>query len=169
MRSIGIFSGTFNPVHDGHIAFALKALEACHLDTVIFLPENSPRHKTELPDVEVRAARLRQAVSEWSNLDVLVLDQVRFTVRETLPELHRLFNDANFTLLLGSDVAHGLADWPDIGDLVDEMAFAIGLRKSDTTEECEDVRHRIESTTGTSVKVTYVQTDFSHLSSTQLR
>lgn len=169
MQSIGIFSGTFNPVHNGHIAFAREALTICSLDRVVFLPEQSPRGKINLPDVQVRAAHLRQAIAEWPDLDVLALDQIRFTVSDTLPELHRQFNNAKFTLLLGSDVASGLANWPNLTELAAEAAFAIGLRKNDTVEVFEEVRQQVESAVGTSVKMTCVKTDYSHLSSSQFR
>jgi nicotinate-nucleotide adenylyltransferase len=169
MQSIGIFSGTFNPVHDGHIAFALEALTVCHLDKVVFMPEQSPRHKENPPDIAVRAAQLRQKISEYPQLEILILDQARFTVHETLPELHRLFGNVHLTLLLGSDVARGLADWPDIAELAADVSFAVGLRKDDTSEECEEIKRRIESKTGIPLDIAYIRTDFSHLSSSQLR
>lgn len=42
MSRIGIYSGSFNPVHAGHIAFALQALESANLKTIYFLPERRP-------------------------------------------------------------------------------------------------------------------------------
>ena len=170
MQSIGIFPGTFNPIHEGHVAFALESLRACHLDKVIFIPEQSPRYKTGVPDVEVRAARMRQAISEYENkLEVVVLDQVRFTVSDTLPELHRLLGDASITLLIGTDVARGLVDWANIDQLAKEVSFAIGMRQDDTADICEAIQQRVEAKTGSSMRVTCIATAFSHVSSSQFR
>jgi cytidyltransferase-like protein len=48
MKHIGIYPGSFDPVHEGHFAFAKAALETGRLDTVIFLPEMKPRGKPQV-------------------------------------------------------------------------------------------------------------------------
>ena len=45
-KSVGIYSGTFDPVHTGHVAFALEAAQVANLQKVVFLPEETPREKT---------------------------------------------------------------------------------------------------------------------------
>ncbi|HEU5121705.1 MAG TPA: adenylyltransferase/cytidyltransferase family protein, partial [Candidatus Saccharimonadales bacterium] len=68
MRRIGIYSGTFDPVHYGHIAFAASAIRACNLDEVVFLPEPQPRYKAGVTDIAHRLALLTMATAAQSNL-----------------------------------------------------------------------------------------------------
>ena len=51
MARIGIYAGTFDPVHAGHVAFALQSLEAAKLDRVYFLPERRPRGKRQVKNI----------------------------------------------------------------------------------------------------------------------
>ncbi|HVI69805.1 MAG TPA: adenylyltransferase/cytidyltransferase family protein, partial [Magnetospirillaceae bacterium] len=61
MKRVGVFSGTFDPVHRGHLAFALSAQKRAQLDTVVFLPEHSPRGKIAVGSFTHRLEMLRLA------------------------------------------------------------------------------------------------------------
>lgn len=130
MKRIGIYSGTFNPVHTGHIAFALQALEVAKLDTVYFLPERKPAEKIGVEHFGHRVAMVRQALKPHSRLEVLELDDVSFTVNKTLPKLESRFKDAGLVFLFGSDVIAGMATWPDIGRLFTAAELVIGMRSA---------------------------------------
>jgi nicotinate-nucleotide adenylyltransferase len=131
MAKIGIFSGTFDPVHDGHIAFALGAQQAAGLDRVILLPERCPRGKADCTPLTHRAAMLELAVRPHPQLAVLQVQSEQFLVARTLPELRALFLHDELFLLLGSDVAKGLPYWPSLSALLDEMQLIIGVRGRD--------------------------------------
>jgi nicotinate-nucleotide adenylyltransferase len=47
--NIGLFGGTFDPIHKGHLALALAARERCDLGRVYFVPTNAPPHRTSQP------------------------------------------------------------------------------------------------------------------------
>ena len=47
--NIGLFGGTFDPIHKGHLALAAAALERCDLGRIYFVPTNVPPHKTAQP------------------------------------------------------------------------------------------------------------------------
>ena len=63
---IGVFGGTFDPVHESHIQMGLDALEQCHLDKVFFVPTR-PWQKTARASEEDRAAMLSMALSPHQN------------------------------------------------------------------------------------------------------
>ncbi len=128
MTKIGIFSGTFDPVHKGHIAFALKAAETAGLDKVYFLPESVPRHKEGVTHYAHRIAMLRLATKPYQRLDVLDLPDKQFTVRQTLPRLGRRFKNAEIYLLLGSDVVRHIDTWPSISRLLASTKLIVGIR-----------------------------------------
>lgn len=139
MRRIGIYSGTFDPVHTGHIAFALQAIAAAKLDKVYFMPERQPRRKTGVTHYGHRWAMLARAVRPHSALAVLDVVGRNFSVKQTLPALRRVFGDAQLVFLLGSDVVSQLAQWDHIDVLASEVEFCVGVRKNDKVTEIMQV------------------------------
>ncbi len=78
MKRIGIFGGSFDPVHDGHIHLATLAKEAARLDEVWFLPCQISPHKTDRPPSSgaSRAEWLRTALAgiQWAKTDLTELE-----------------------------------------------------------------------------------------------
>lgn len=135
MKNIGIFAGTFDPVHIGHIAFALRAIEKANLDRVIFLPERQPRYKRDVTDYMHRLNMLKLAVKPFELLEVLDLPDPFFTAVDTLPKLLQHSGDRQLFILVGSDVAKNINDWPGVKILVKQVSLIIGTRHSDSQEE----------------------------------
>ncbi|HEX5744003.1 MAG TPA: hypothetical protein VFX84_00950 [Candidatus Saccharimonadales bacterium] len=138
----GIYAGTFDPVHSGHIAFALQALKAAGLDKVYFLPERRPRGKRQVEHFGHRAAMLGSALEPHPQLEVLELEDTNFSVNRTLPRLRKHFPGAELAFLFGSDVARGLADWSGAERLLKDAEIIIGIRSRDRRD---DVRRAVEA------------------------
>ena len=108
MQRIGIFGGTFDPVHLGHLIMAEQAREQAGLDQVWFVPAARPPHKLDRPLTAFhhRVEMLALAVAGHSAFRVNELEKDRsgpsYTV-DTLEELHRRHPDTAMHLLLGSD------------------------------------------------------------------
>lgn len=136
-RRIGVYAGTFNPVHTGHISFALQALEQAELDSVYFLPERRPRHKSGVEHFGHRVAMLKQAARPHPKFSVLELDDVSFSVARTLPRLQARFGTDYIVLLFGSDVVKSLPSWPQAKQLLSNCEFIIGCREEDNPETIE--------------------------------
>jgi nicotinate-nucleotide adenylyltransferase len=144
-KNIGIYSGTFDPVHAGHVAFGTATREMCRLDSVVFIPEQSPRHKSEVTGIHHRIAMLEQATADHVGLSVTSLQTPRFTVSETFPELQHLFSNAHLTFLIGSDVVQALPrHWEGIELLLPIVSFAVGMRSGDTPEEVKTLMKQVE-------------------------
>lgn len=125
---IGIYAGTFDPVHAGHVTFALQAVKAARLDKVYFMPEREPRRKVGVEHYGHRYAMLQRAVRPHAHLAVLDTTDKYFSVTRTLPRLQQLFPHDELVLLLGSDVVQYLPQWQHIDTLVKSTSFCIGLR-----------------------------------------
>lgn len=131
MKRIGIYAGTFDPVHAGHVAFALQALAAAKLDKVYFLPERRPRNKHHVEHFGHRVAMLKQAAKPHPQFGVLELPDVSFSIRQTLPRLAKRFGDSRLVFLFGSDIAGRIPDWPLAERLLTEHELVIGVRGRD--------------------------------------
>jgi len=138
-KRIGIYSGTFDPVHAGHIAFALQAMQAAKLDRVYFLSERRPRHKIGVEHFAHRVAMLKVATRPHSKLDVLETDDVSFTIKRTLPHLQRRFKGKQLVFITGSDVTEHLAEWPLSHRLLQSSELVVGLRGSHTQTDVESI------------------------------
>ena len=91
---MGIYSGSFDPVHAGHIVFALKSQKIAGLERVYFLPERRPLVGSEPEHYVHRSVMLKNALKPYKQFEVLDLPDARLTSRslsrivETLPQAH---------------------------------------------------------------------------------
>lgn len=138
-KRIGIYAGTFDPVHVGHVTFALQSLKAAKLDEVYFLPERRPRTKQQVEHYGHRVAMLKKALKPHPQFDVLDLVDVNFSVERTLPFLRNKFTDNKLVFLFGSDVIEGLADWPKSETLLKDSEFVIGLRSQNDRKDIHKI------------------------------
>lgn len=129
VKKIGIFAGTFDPIHEGHLAFAQAGIEL-GLEKVMFLPEPRPRRKQGVRALEHRIAMVQLAVASRSSLGVIELTQARFTVHETLPPLKARFPGHQLVMMFGDDVIAHIADWPHIDALVKSTELLIASRSN---------------------------------------
>lgn len=163
---IGIYAGTFDPVHSGHVAFALQALEAAKLDMVYFLPEQQPQHKLGAEHYGHRVAMLLRALRPHDKLEVMELPDKHFTVQKTLPRLEQRFPHAQLVLLMGSDVARYIAKWDKVESLFQRCELCVGRRVGDSEQ---DIFASLEKAGAQPAKVTIIKSYANHMSSTAIR
>lgn len=116
-RRIGVFGGTFDPPHIGHLVAALDARQALELDVVLLVVANAPWQKVgsrTVSPAEDRLAMVRAAVADAPGLEVSDIEIARgglsYTA-DTLEALQRDEPDAELFLVLGNDAAAGFATW----------------------------------------------------------
>jgi nicotinate-nucleotide adenylyltransferase len=113
---VGVFGGTFDPPHLGHLIVAQDAWQALGLDRILFVPAGLPPHKQGLPTTPapLRLEMTQAAVAEDARFAVADLELRRagpsFTV-DTLTELLERAPDCALFLLLGADQVRELATW----------------------------------------------------------
>jgi nicotinate-nucleotide adenylyltransferase len=127
-RRVGILAGAFDPVHKGHISFALQACEAAGLSEVALVPEPLPRQRPVVTHVHHRTAMLKLAVKPYPQLSVLELPDKQFTVATSLPRLQTQYPDAQLFILIGSDVLKHMSVWPLIKNLLGQTGLVIAAR-----------------------------------------
>lgn len=116
-QRIGIFGGTFDPIHVGHLVAAVNAKSALHLDRVLMVVANVPWQKADARDVssaEDRLALVAAAVGGVPGLEASRLEIDRggesYTA-DTLATLHDSGPEDELFLIVGWDVAGELATW----------------------------------------------------------
>lgn len=115
-KSIGIFGGTFDPPHLGHVGLAEQILNKCKLERIIFVPAYAPPHKPEKPisPFEDRVKMLNLAIKDYPDFEVSTieseLDKPSYTFH-TLEHFSKQFSDYNICLIIGSDSLLQLHTW----------------------------------------------------------
>ncbi len=118
--NIGIFGGTFNPVHFGHLRIAEESRQAAGLDRILFIPSGNPPLKTEgIAAARHRFAMTRLAVKDnpfFSVLDIECRSRRRSYTVHTLDKLHELYPGDRLFFLLGIDAFLDIPNWyrPDL-------------------------------------------------------
>lgn len=125
---IGIFAGTFDPVHKGHISFALQAIEAAGLDQVVFVPEPRPRHKQGVTHQSHRIEMIKLAVKAYPKITILELPDKQFTVAASLPRLIQKYPNAQLLMLIGTDVLGHISVWPHTRALLKKVGLVVAVR-----------------------------------------
>ncbi len=123
MRLMGIFGGTFNPIHHGHLRLAQALAENLSLNEVRFIPAANPPHKTApLVSATQRASMVQLAIAHnpCFTLDTRELSRsgASYTI-DTLISLYNEFNDAALCLMMGSDAFVQLDTWHRWQELLD--------------------------------------------------
>lgn len=111
---IGIFGGTFDPVHYGHLLLAECCREECGLDQVWFVPAHLPPHKDDVPVAgpEHRRQMLELAIAGHEAFQVCDVELQRGGISytaDTVEEIHQQVPHASLFLLMGADQ---LAEFP---------------------------------------------------------
>ena len=133
----GIMGGTFDPVHNGHLAAARQLRDVATLDEVWLMPNATPPHRTAAPvasaDDRLRMVGLAVGSQPGLKPSALEVDRggVSYTI-DTVRELARAFPGRPFAILLGSDAALQIRSWHDAAGLLDAVRFVIFNRPETT-------------------------------------
>jgi nicotinate-nucleotide adenylyltransferase len=138
-RRVGIFRGTFDPIHNGHIAFAKRAILVANLDCVYFLPEKNISHKTQRSSYSQRIKLIAMVTDKCHDISLLRLENMNGSIEGVLPTLRLVFGKAKLIFLMGSDIAKSLPDWNDLSVLLTNNELFIGLREGDNGKEIEAI------------------------------
>jgi len=161
---IGIFSGTFDPVHRGHVAFAASAVEEFSLEKLLFLPEAKPRRKKQVTALDERVKMLKLAIANKEHLNIFISRTSSHTVGETMQELHNdLGRENDYYLLMGVDVFEHIENWPDYKQLLVENSIILVLRTEDDGEVALEVAKRLK------IEPKMVVSSFPDVSSSKIR
>jgi len=138
---IGLFGGTFNPPHAGHIHASDVALKCLGLDAIWWLvtPGNPLKLKSNLPNLENRMAQCQSLVT---NPRVIITDIEKDlgTIRtfDTIKSLQHHFPMTKFIWFAGTDIAYQFPKWYKWRELQSLIPFAFVGRPTETVQVCQN-------------------------------
>ena len=146
--NIGLFGGTFDPIHRGHLALARAASERCNLSRIVFVPANVPPHKQHQPlsAFAHRYAMIALATAQEKDFSPSLLEapedfqtgspgkektraaRPNYTI-DTVKRLKQIFKKADrLFLLIGIDAFEDIAKWHQAEELFRECEFVVASR-----------------------------------------
>lgn len=144
MKSIGLFFGSFNPIHLGHTQLAEYIFEYPGLDEIWYIvsPRNPLKEQSELIDEHLRF-RLIEMATEGK--DYLKVSDIEFNMPKpsytinTLQALSEKYPEDNFILLIGSDNMQIFDQWKDYQTILNEYSILVYPRKDFDYEPFEEI------------------------------
>lgn len=172
MERIGIFGGSFNPPHVGHIQFAEQAIQRLGLTRLLMIPALQPPHKNFSggPTPEQRRQMLQIAAKGHPNIEIsdIELDRQGNSYScDTVAQLRRMYPDAELVLLLGADAFLCFPQWKDAEEISKCVSFAVAFRGDRGEREAVETQKNKMEARG--IRVTVLDGDVCSISSTQLR
>ncbi|WP_052446840.1 nicotinate-nucleotide adenylyltransferase [Candidatus Soleaferrea massiliensis] len=171
MQKIGVFGGSFNPIHSGHIHLAEKAAEQFGLDKVLLIPANIPPHKKAVGLVsgEDRLHMCSLAAEDhplFEVSDIEIKRKGKSYTYDTLKALKKEYEDAQFYLIIGSDMFLTFHTWHRFEDIL-KMSFLCTAPRS--REQMFQLRNYRQNLGAKREKVYLMDMQVVPLSSTHIR
>ncbi len=141
MGKIGIFGGTFDPPHIGHIELANRVSERFSLDRFIFIPAGNPPHKTDknITDKYHRYEMLRLAVSDNPKFEISDFDLNNKNPNYsyvTIEHFKSLYPDDEIFFVVGADSYRDFPLWKNYPDILSACSFIVVNRSGIESQSC---------------------------------
>lgn len=142
MRRIGIMGGTFNPIHNGHLAIAKTAKEQFALKQVLFMPSGVPymKDQREILPIQARCEMTALAIREipgfvLSEMEASDAVQGKNTYTcDTLQKLRHADPEAAYYFILGADSLHAIENWKNPELILQSCTVLAAVRTDDAVD-----------------------------------
>lgn len=170
---IGIFAGTFDPVHSGHIEFATKAVALGPLDKVIIVAEKNPYRKEPFASWDYRQSMIERATEDIDEADhdYEFSNQLahQHTMQNMLVSARKHYGEDNeFWFLVGSDIFEHMKRWQDMVGQEEYGGFVVMLRDDHTRQWLDEKIDELKQA-GKNIDIVLIDNDRPHISSRRIR
>jgi len=170
---IGIFGGTFNPPHRGHLQSSLTAAEQLGLDKLLIVPACVPPHKsveevTAPPEQRLAMTRLLFAQQDFAEVSDIEICRggVSFTI-DTITQLEKEYPGAQLYLLLGTDSFMNIETWERYKEILGKVTLAVFARGKGDAKEIRSHAEKMQYEHGGRIRI--IENSAIEISSTDLR
>ncbi|MCR4649544.1 MAG: nicotinate-nucleotide adenylyltransferase [Lachnospiraceae bacterium] len=164
---IGIFGGTFDPIHNGHIHIAKEALSQFDLDKVIFIPSGNSYMKSDVTPAIHRFNMLKLAVEDIEKFETSDIEIKRpgYTyTKDTVIELKKLYPNDELYFLVGTDTLFNIEKWYEPQFLFDNLIFLVADRNdSESKKKVDYLKFQFNA------EIEFLNNDFYDISSSEIR
>lgn len=168
-KRTGLFGGTFDPVHIGHLIIAEVAFDALGLDSVEFLVAGDPPHKTDetVTPAALRIEMVRAAIADTPHFGINLVELERAGPSYTAETLRQLSaeRDEDWFFIVGGDSLRDFASWREPSEIVRLARLAVIDRPGSTY----DLDALDRSAPGIGARIDFVDGPLIDISSTELR
>jgi nicotinate-nucleotide adenylyltransferase len=174
MQRIGIFGGTFDPIHLGHLVLAEQCREQMRLDQVWFMPAARPPHKLDrsLTPFGQRVEMIALAIAGNPAFRIDEAEKERagpsYTA-DTMAALHARHPDDEFWLMIGSDTLADLPSWHEPRRVIEQAGLIVTARHAHPVLTAEQVRTALGLPEEVALRYHFVETPVIDISSRDLR
>ena len=123
MSRIGLYFGSFNPIHDGHLAIAQYMLNHAPIDELWFVlsPQNPLKNPDELWSNEKRFELLKSAIEKHSKMSICTIEwgmpTPSYTI-DTLKKMSEIYPNTVFSIIMGADNLEHIERWKSFEDIL---------------------------------------------------
>ena len=173
MERIGIYGGTFNPPHIGHLRGAAQAIEALALDKLILIPDRIAPHKqipSGSPTPEQRLEMIRIAASHYEKMEVSDIELRREGPSYsyiTVQQIRQMHPDAKLYLLMGTDMFTSFLTWRNPEEIMKYATLSVMSRGE--RGEADAIEAQKQIIEGMGYEAVVIENRITAISSTQLR
>lgn len=172
---IGLYGGSFDPVHIGHLVIARAVAESLDLERVIFLPSARPPHKQSgtLASADHRARMVRLAIGDESIFELSDYDLTRsgptYTVETIDHFATALGPQAHLHWIIGKDSLVEIPTWKSADNLIDTCRIITAARPGPTDIDWSAITESVGESRAHKLREGIVETPMIDISSTQIR
>lgn len=144
LRKLGLFGGTFNPIHHGHLKVALVVHDYFRLDKILFIPSYLPPHKPRgdiaLPEDRLKMVEL--AISPYPQFEASSIEierpETSYSI-VTLEKIKRLYPEAQIYFIVGIDAFLEIKTWREYEKLLTACSFIVVSRPGFNLDQALEV------------------------------
>lgn len=168
---IGVFGGTFDPPHLGHLILAMEAQYQLRLDRLLWVPTQSPPHKQDqtITPIDIRLQLVQTAISGNPDFEISRIEIDRpgpQYAADTVCLLAEQYPGSEICYLIGSDSLNDFPDWHEPETIVSVCSCLGVMRRPGQMPDLKKLESRIP---GISAKVRFVETPKLEISSSTIR
>ena len=170
-ETIGIYGGTFDPPHLGHLILAAESLQQLQLNRLLWVLTPKPPHKPGRPITPLphRLEMLRRAIADTPGFEISTVEMDRpgpHYTAQTLQILRRQFPAADLAFLIGGDSLRDLPKWYHPSDILAACRFIGVMRRPGDSVDLSALEQQVP---GTQAKVRFVDAPLLEISSSDIR
>lgn len=144
VQRIGLFGGTFNPIHNGHLKVALVVHDYFRLDKILFIPSYLPPHKSsrDIASPEDRLKMVELAISPYPQFEASSIEVERPETSYsiiTLEKVKKLYRGAQIYFLVGIDAFLDIKTWKEYEKLLAACSFIVVSRPGFNLDQALEV------------------------------